>query len=258
MPGANTGVDVFGTNGNVFPSGAAGVAGIQWIDVEDLGAFSTGIVDPDSLVSSYIYDPATKIHSIGLVALPNNPSGYVDYSIATTLGILKQPRAANVLVDETGTALTTDDEFTMLVKMEGTSFGTTRSWSVACGFTRDFTSTTKATVAYNSSGIGITGIGQPSGNSGFVGVNLTSSGLNNGDTTLGFIGCAGLGHNKVTGATTTIYSATDAACSARVGQATVSAATPLYLEVQFPTQGTTATTVAGTIDLTIKYAILRT
>lgn len=235
---------------------AAAAGGVQWIDIEDLGAFPTSS-DPDSRLTSYSYNSSTKVHTFDLVTLPNNPSGYFDYSVASTLGTLKQPRWSKTLVDENGVALTTDDEFTLMVRMDSFSPGTMQNWTVMLGHSRDNTSTTKSAVYFTGTGIGYASAGSPTGQCCWVGTNNQVINLANADTVLGQSPVCGTGRNRVGGTMITLMSPTSAVQTSRTGAASVSATTPLYLEVMCPTVATTTFTTGGAFSVKIRYAIVR-
>lgn len=243
----------------VIPSASSGggASGVVWIDIENLSSGWT-FSDPDARLTSYAYNSGTKNHSFTLVSMGSNPSGWVDYSTSTTAGTYKAPRWSRTLVDENGVALTSDDEFLLLIRHEDCTFGTNLGWSVAVVYSRDTTSTTRATGAWTGTSVGITGIGQPTATAIFAGSNTNQIGLTGGTKAVGTAQMCGSGRNKNVGSAVTMFSSNNANATARQGQLTLSASTPLYLEVMCPTQGTVTTATAGTLSMKLKYAIVRT
>lgn len=239
----------------VLQTAAAG--GVQWIDIEDLNTGWTSS-DPDSLLTSYSYNGGTKEHSFTLVTLPNIGSAYNDYSTSTTLGTFKAPRWSKTLVDENGTALTSDDEFMMLFRLESFNPGAVASWSTAVVYSRDTTTTNRGTGGWTGVAIGTSNFLTPTVSAIFAGSNVNVTSLANGDKVTGSAQMCGAGRNKNVGSYATIMASGNASSTARTGQFTFSASTPLYLEVMCPTQGNVLETTGGTLTMQLKYAIVRT
>lgn len=247
-----------GATGGLIPGG--GGSGVQWIDIEDLAAFPTSS-DPDTLILNYTYDPILKTHEFEFLGLPNIGVAYNDYSIATTLGTFKAPRWSKQLVDENGTPMTTDDEFTMLFRVEDFTpdlTTTISTWSAGVFMSRDNTSTNRGTCLFHGMTMGVTNFQVPTATAVQAGSNTASvsaAGLTKG---IGNSYVCGVGTNRIAGTMVTTYSPTTASNTARTGAVGVSAATPLYLEVICPTQGNTLAADTGYMKMKFSYAIVRT
>ena len=244
----------------VIPSastGGGGSSGVQWIEIEDLGTGYTH-TDPDSRVTSYAYNSGTKEHTFELAVLPFNASGYPNYSVSTSAGVIAEPRWVTPLVDENGVALTSDDEFSMLIKMDGFAPGTMQNWCAMLGFSRDGTTTTKGVAAYTGAGIGYASSGTPTGMCLYAGSNVNTLATANGDAVIGHTQVAGAGRGRICGTLLTMFSSTTAVQTSRTGTLFTAAATPLWLEIRTPTISGAAFTGGTTWTVKMRYAIVRT
>ena len=232
--------------------GGGGGAPLPLPTFQPLGDLSSGFTfsDPNSLVSSYSF--ASGVHSFGLVTVNPAVGNYALNSAPTFTG----PRWTRPLFDATGQPVLAGDSFVLLTRFSGLNLGTSTGWAVFLGTASDATSTVLNTMQPIGSWIGSTGVGTP--NAGVHNVTLATTvslaGADRAQASTQFSGAPG----KNSAGQVTIISAAATPFTNRIGLASlgVSDLTQLNLAI-CPTTLGAITTAAGTIDVSIDYAVVR-
>ena len=236
----------------VFPRGGGG-APLPLPTFQPLGDLNGGgftFSDPNSLVSSYSF--AAGVHSFGLVAV--NPA-VGDYALNSAPNFTG-PRWTQPLVDGSGQPVLAGDSFVLLTRFSGLSLGTSTGWAVFLGTASNASSTVLSTMQPIGSWMGSTGVGTP--NAGVQNISLATTvslaGAAAARSSTQFSGAPG----KVTAGQVAIIGAASSAFTNRLGITGlgVSDLTQLSLAI-CPTTLGAITTVAGTLDVTIDYAVVR-
>ena len=236
----------------VFPRGGGG-APLPLPTFQPLGDLNGGgftFSDPNSLVSSYSF--AAGVHSFDLVTV--NPA-VGDYALNSAPNFTG-PRWTQPLVDGSGQPVLAGDSFVLLTRFSGLSLGTSTGWAVFLGTASNAGSTVLNTMQPIGSWIGSTGIGTP--NAGVQNISLATTvslaGAAKAQSSTQFSGAPG----KVTAGQITIVGPSSSAFTNRLGITGlgVSDLTQLSLAI-CPTTLGAITTVAGTLDVTIDYAVVR-
>lgn len=235
----------------VFPRGGGG-SPLPLPTFQPLGDLSSGFTfsDPNSLVSSYSF--AAGVHSFGLVTVNPAVGNYALNSAPNFTG----PRWTQPLFDGVGQPVLAGDSFVLLTRFSGLNLGTSTGWAVFLGTASDAGSTVLNTMQPIGSWIGSTGVGTP--NAGVHNVTLATTvslaGADRAQSSTQFSGATG----KTTAGQVVIKSGAASNFTNRLGLASlgVSDLTQLNLAI-CPTTLGAITTVAGTIDVSIDYAVVR-
>ena len=235
----------------VFPRGGGG-APLPLPTFQPLGDLSSGFTfsDPNSLVSSYSF--AAGVHSFGLVTVNRAVGNYALNSAPNFTG----PRWTQPLVDGTGAPVLAGDSFVLLTRFSGLNLGTSTGWAVFLGTASNASSTVLNTMQPIGSWIGSTGVGTP--NAGVHNVTLATTvslaGAAAARSSTQFSGAPG----KVTAGQVAIIGAAASSFTNRLGISAINVSDLTQLNLAIcPTTLGAITTVAGTLDVTIDYAVVR-
>ena len=236
-----------------FPQGGGGGAPLPAPTFQPLGDLNGGgftFSDPNSLVSSYSF--AAGVHSFGLVTVNPAVGNYALNSAPNFTG----PRWTQPLVDGTGAPVLAGDSFVLLTRFSGLNLGTSTGWAVFLGTASDAGSTVLTAMQPIGSWIGSTGIGTP--NAGVHNVTLATTvslaGAAAARSSTQFSGAPG----KVTAGQVAIIGAASSSFTNRLGIAAINVSDLTQLSLAIcPTTLGAITTVAGTLDVTIDYAVVR-